>query len=153
MHARAGTVRSVKPDSDERTPDGADHIGDRPDREQLINLRSVDRDDAVVLGVRGDVDGFTAPRLRTALAAAFDRLDGRPLIVDLTDVTFLGSPGLRVLRDSAEEAVHHHGLLPLRIVVDETRPVIRPIEIVGLDEVLALFHNVDHALAGGDLHP
>jgi anti-sigma B factor antagonist len=143
----------VKPASDERTPDGGERAAERPDVEQLMTVRSADRDDAVVLTVSGDIDGLTAPRLRAAMVEAFDRLAGRPLVVDLTAVRFLGSPGLRVLRDSAEEAVRHRGSQPLRIVVDETRPVIRPIEIVGLDEILALYHTVDHALARGDLHP
>jgi anti-sigma B factor antagonist len=35
---------------------------------------------------------------------------------------------------------------PLRIVVDHNRPVIRPIEVTGLDEVLALFDTVEDAL-------
>lgn len=118
-----------------------------------MTVRTADRGDAVIVTVRGEVDGLTAPRMRGAVAEAFGRLDGRPMIVDLTGVTLLGSAGLRVLRDSAEEAVQHQGLLPLRIVVDEARPVVRPIEIVGLDQILALYHSVDHALAGGDLRP
>ena len=35
---------------------------------------------------------------------------------------------------------------PLRIVVDHTRPVIRPIQVTGLDDVLALFDTVEDAL-------
>jgi anti-sigma B factor antagonist len=54
--------------------------------------------------------------------------------------------------DSAEEAVRHRAYLPLRVVVDGNRPVVRPIEIVGLDQILALYHSVDHALTGDDLH-
>lgn len=117
-----------------------------------MTVRPSDRENAVILTVRGEVDGLTAPRLRTAVAAAFDRLDGRPLVIDLAGVTLLGSAGLRILRDSADEAVHHHGILPLRIVVDESRPVIRPIEIVGFDQILTLYHTIDHALADGDSH-
>ena len=49
--------------------------------------------------------------------------------------------------DSAAEAVTHRGYQPLRVVVDENRPVVRPIEIVGLDNVLALYHSVGDALA------
>lgn len=118
-----------------------------------MTVRSEDRDDAVIVTVHGEIDGLTAPRLRKVLAEAFDRLDGRPLVVDLTGVNLLGSAGLRVLRDGADEAVHHRGVLPLRVVVDENRPVIRPIEVVGFDQILALYHNVDHALVGDDLHP
>ncbi|MFR9802391.1 anti-sigma factor antagonist [Pseudonocardia sp. RS010] len=102
--------------------------------------------DALVVTVEGAVDALTVPRLRESLRAAFDSLDGRVLVLDLTAVEFLGSPGLRALTDSADEAVHHRGARPLRVVVDYSRPVIRPIEIVGLDGVLALYHDVEAAL-------
>jgi anti-sigma B factor antagonist len=140
----------VKPAGDERTSDGGDLAAQRPPREQLLNVRTVDRDATVLLRVDGAVDGLTAPRLRSALADAFDRLDGRALVLDLTEVTFLGSPGLRALFDGANEAVHHRGFRPLRVVVDHSRPVIRPIEIVGLDNVLALYHDVDEAVRGDE---
>jgi anti-sigma B factor antagonist len=140
----------VKPAGDERTSDGGDLAAQRPPREQLMNVRTVDRDATVILRVDGAVDGLTAPRLRIALADAFDRLDGRFLVLDLTEVTFLGSPGLRALFDSANEAVQHRGHRPLRVVVDHSRPVIRPIEIVGLDNVLALYHEVEEALRGDE---
>lgn len=113
-----------------------------------MDVRSTHRDDAVILVVDGAVDGLTAPRLRAAIDDAFDRLDGRLLVLDLTAVRFLGSPGLRALFDSAAQAVHHRGHAPLRVVVDHNRPVVRPIEIVGLDNVLALYHDVAGALSG-----
>jgi anti-sigma B factor antagonist len=140
----------VKPAGDERTSDGGDLAARRPRLEQLMNVRSIDRDETVLLVAEGAVDGLTAPRLRTAIAEAFDRLDGRALVLDLSEVTFLGSPGLRALFDSATEAVRHRGHRPLRVVVDHARPVIRPIEIVGLDNVLALYHDVDEALRGDE---
>lgn len=140
----------MKPASDERTPDGGT-AADYPDREQLMTVRTDDRDDVLILTVEGDVDGLTAPRLSRAVADAFGNLAGRLLVLDLTNVKFLGSTGLRTLRDSAHEAVHHQGMQPLRVVVDRTRPVIRPIEIVGLDQLLALYHTVDDAIAAGDL--
>ncbi|MCO1655409.1 anti-sigma factor antagonist [Pseudonocardia humida] len=140
----------MKPAGDERTSDGGDVAARQPPVEQLMTVRSVDRDASVLLVVEGAVDGLTAPRLRTAVADAFDRLDGRALVLDLSSVTFLGSPGLRTLFDSASEAVGHRGHRPLRVVVDHSRPVIRPIEIVGLDNVLALYHDVDEALRGDE---
>jgi anti-sigma B factor antagonist len=137
----------VKPAGDERTSDGGELAARHPAREQLMSVRSSERDGAVVLSVDGAVDGLTAPRLRTAIDDAFARLDGRVLILDLTTVGFLGSPGLRALFDSASEAVRQQHQ-PLRVVVDHSRPVIRPIEIVGLDNVLALYHEVGEALRG-----
>lgn len=116
-----------------------------------MSVRTEARDDVVVLTVDGDVDGLTAPRLATAIANAFRELAGRALVLDLTNVRFLGSVGLRTLRDTAREAGRHPGFVPLRVVVDQQRPVIRPIEISGLDQILALYHTVDDALAAGDL--
>jgi anti-sigma B factor antagonist len=139
----------VKPASDELTPDGV--ADQRPDREQLMTIRTEERGDVLILTVEGDIDGLTAPRLSSAIADGFGRLDGRTLVLDLTNVRFLGSVGLRTLRDSAHEAVQHRGVEPLRVVVDQQRPVIRPIEITGLDQILALYHTVDEALATGDL--
>jgi anti-sigma B factor antagonist len=136
----------VKPPGDERTPDGTERAAVRPAREQLMTTQLEERDDAFVLAVGGEIDGLTAPRLRAAIGEAFERLDGRPLVVDLTGVLFLGSPGLHALFDSASVAGHQRGVEPLRVVVDDTRPVIRPIEMVGLDNVLALYDSVDDAL-------
>jgi anti-sigma B factor antagonist len=141
----------VKPASDERTPDGGEHTAAHPDQEQLMTVRVEDRADILLLTVAGDVDGLTAPRLARAITEAFEVLAGRTLVLDLTHVRFLGSTGLRTLRESAQEAIHHQGLQPLRVVVDQARPVIRPIEIVGLDQILALYHTVDEALAADDL--
>ncbi len=140
----------MKPAGDERTSDGGELAAQRPPLEQLMNVRSVDRDGTVLLVVEGAVDGLTAPRLRTALAGAFDRLAGRALVLDLSEVRFLGAPGRRALFDGAAAAAHHHGHQPLRVVVDHARPVVRPIEIVGLDSVLALYHRVDEALRGDE---
>jgi anti-sigma B factor antagonist len=64
--------------------------------------------------------------------------------VDLTEVTFLSSDGLQALLDVTQTAQRRRE--PLPIVVDHTRPVIRPIEITGLENALALFTSVDDAL-------
>jgi anti-sigma B factor antagonist len=108
----------------------------RPAREQLLTVTADDRDAVVVLtvddAVDRAVDALTVPRLRDALRSPFDRLDGRVLVVDLTAVRFLGSPGLRALAEGATEAARHRGAEPLRVVADHNRPVIGPLEIVGL---------------------
>jgi anti-sigma B factor antagonist len=116
-----------------------------------MTVQTEDRDDVLILTVEGDVDGLTAPRLSVIVVDAVRALAGRVLVLDLTRVAFLGSVGLRTLRDGAHEAVHQQGAEPLRIVVDQNRPVIRPIEIAGLDQILALYHTVDDAIAAGDL--
>ncbi len=37
---------------------------------------------------------------------------------------------------------------PLRVVVDQERPVMRPIRTMGLDDVLSMYGTVDEAVAG-----
>lgn len=102
--------------------------------------------------VSGAVDVLTAPRLRSALAVALENPDDRPVIVDLASVRFFGSPGLRVLAESAEQASTKPGFQPLRVVVDRNRPVLRPIELTGYDAILALYHDVEDAVTGNALN-
>jgi anti-sigma B factor antagonist len=100
---------------------------------------------ALVVMVAGEIDGFTVDRLRAAVAAGLDQLgDTEILVLDLTEVTFLGSPGLQALFDVAQAARRRRE--PLRLVVDANRPVIRPIQLTGLDDVLALFDTLDAAV-------
>jgi anti-sigma B factor antagonist len=99
---------------------------------------------AVVVKATGEIDVDSAPQLRTAITAALATADGGPCITDLTSVTFLGSAGLSALLQAANEADTQHQTL--RIVVDGNRPVVRPLEITGLDHVLRLYHSVDEAL-------
>jgi anti-sigma B factor antagonist len=66
------------------------------------------------------------------------------VVLDLSGVDFLSSSGMGLL-----VALHDEGRsmrIPLRVVVDETRSVIRPIRTMGLDEVLSLFGSLDEAL-------
>lgn len=88
----------------------------------------------VQLTVTGEVDSASAPSLRAVVDRAF--ADGaRTLTVDLQGVTFLDSAGLCVLagahRRAAEEGV------VLRVVAT-TRPVVRPLQITGLYDLLAV---------------
>jgi anti-sigma B factor antagonist len=100
---------------------------------------------ALVVTVAGEIDVLTVQRLRAAVTAGFDQLrDGEILVVDLTNVTFLGSPGLQALVEVTRAARRRHE--PLRIVVDNTRPVVRPIQLTGLDGILALYGTVEQAL-------
>ncbi|MCR6488945.1 anti-sigma factor antagonist [Amycolatopsis sp. OK19-0408] len=119
-----------------------------PAQEQLLTLTVDEHDDAVVLTLTGEVDGLTAARLRDAVTWALAELDGRVLVLDLTAVGFLGAPGLRLLFDTAALAAMVPGYRTLRVVVDRNRPVPGPLEITGLDKVLALYHEVSDALAG-----
>ena len=120
-----------------------------PPAEQVVRIDTArvvhDQAKALVVTVAGEIDLLTVKRLCFAVSAGFDQLgDDEILIVDLTGVTFLGSPGLQALVDVTNAARRRRE--PLRIVVDQNRPVIRPIQITGLNSVLALFDTVEHAM-------
>lgn len=104
-------------------------------------------DETLVVVVSGEVDSDTAPTLRTAVTSGIDHTSVNPCILDLTKVTFLNPAGLTALLDAHTHAQARDE--PLRIVVDGNRPVIRPIEITGLDTALNLYHSIDEALTSG----
>jgi anti-sigma B factor antagonist len=88
----------------------------------------------VLLTVTGEVDSSTAPSLRAVVDSAFaDRV--RTLTVDLDGVTFLDSAGLCVLAAAHRRAAEDGVLLR---VVASTRAVIRPLQITGLYDLLAV---------------
>lgn len=88
----------------------------------------------VVLTVAGEVDSSTAPSLRAVVDSAFaDRVP--TLTVDLDGVTFLDSAGLSVLAGAHRRAVEDGVLLR---VLASTRAVVRPLQITGLYDLLAV---------------
>ena len=121
-------------------------LGDAPPSDQLMTVTRDDRADRPVLVVRGEVDLSTGGRLRDTVSSVLQQATDGPVILDLSEVEFLSSSGLGQLVALDEEGKRLSR--PLRIVVNETRPVIRPITTMGLDEVLTLFHTVDEAIAG-----
>lgn len=117
---------------------------DEPGDESLLGLDTREVPGALILTVTGEIDLLTTPRLRAAVSKCLDRAE-ELLVVDLTQVSFLGSHGLAALV-GAQESANGRNKAPLRLVVDSNRPVVRPIQVTGLDEVLALYHSVDEAL-------
>jgi anti-sigma B factor antagonist len=110
--------------------------------------------DVNVVAVRGEHDLATAADLRTRLEAA--AADGKSVVVDLTEATFIDSAVLRSLlagRDAAAEA----GARYVLALGDGTgHAVTRLFELTGLEERLTLVHGRDAAVAaaaGGAASP
>jgi anti-sigma B factor antagonist len=97
---------------------------------------------AHVIAVAGEVDIFTAPELKRAIAAAID--DGaRRLVVDLSETRFLDSTALGVLIGAVKR------LRPLdgRLVIVNTEPsTAKTFEITGLDQIFTIVGARDEAL-------
>jgi len=108
-----------------------------------IAIDVVPIDAGVVLSVAGEIDLLTADQLSEALAPEVAR---HPLVVvDLTAVGFLSSSGLAALalaHRAAVQAGHE-----LRLVAGN-RVTLRPIQITGMADEIAVFADVADAVAG-----
>lgn len=99
----------------------------------LVSIAVAEAGTTVHLAVSGEVDSLTSPALRTALDEALAG-GAAEVVVDLDGVSFLDSAGLCVLAGGHRRATE----LGARIrVVASTRPVVRPMQITGLWDVLS----------------
>ncbi|ULN43575.1 STAS domain-containing protein [Mycolicibacterium crocinum] len=83
-----------------------------------------------VVSASGALDLLTSPRLGQVLTST---LEQRPaaLVVDLTDLNFLGSAGMQVLVDAYEAATPDIGFA----VVADGPGTSRPLKLIGLTEI------------------
>jgi anti-sigma B factor antagonist len=98
-------------------------------------------ENVVVVAVSGDLDVLTAPELADAIQAAA-RQEPAALIVDLSGVTFLASAGMNLLitahRDCASSSQFG--------VVADGPATSRPLNLIGIDTIFALYRTLDDAL-------
>jgi len=97
-----------------------------------------------VLKVKGEVDVYTAPRLREKLVELVSQ-DKLQVIVDLEGVDFLDSTGLGVLVGGLKRLRSHNG--DLGLVCSQPR-VLKVFEITGLTKVFDIHDSLDAAVAG-----
>jgi anti-sigma B factor antagonist len=119
---------------------------DKPLSDQAFAVSVRHEGAAVVVTVTGEVDTTTSPQLRAVVRDCLTQVDGGPVVVDLTAVSFFGSAGLAVLIDAASQAERPREAL--RVVVDHNRPAIRPIQVTGLSAFLKLYGSLEEALLG-----
>jgi anti-sigma B factor antagonist len=112
-----------------------------PQVEQLNITVTKPTEDVVVLHVSGEIDLLTASllgeRVREQLVPA-----NRVLVLDLTDVSFLGSSGLAEIVSASQAAATVQ-----LILVASNRAVLRPLEATGLLPVLTVYETLDEAVA------
>jgi anti-sigma B factor antagonist len=101
--------------------------------------------DHTVLLVGGEVDVYTAPRLRERLVELVDG-GARKVVVDLGRVEFLDSTGLGVLVGAHKRLRAAGGSLAL---VCAREPLLKIFRITALDQVFPLYDSVDTATAAG----
>lgn len=109
-----------------------------------LNLELIQRTDAAaVLAVRGEVDVYTAPRLRETLVDLVSDGANR-IVVDLEGVDFLDSTGIGVLVGGLKRVRTHGGEL---VLVCTQQRILKVFEITGLTTIFAIYDSVDGASA------
>ena len=98
------------------------------------HARSDAVDDTAVIRLQGDLDLATAPRVGQSLASA---LDARPavLALDLEELTFLDSTGIRVLIAAHRRAEGQGSRFILR---SPQPPVLRTLKLTGVDRLFVI---------------
>jgi anti-sigma B factor antagonist len=111
------------------------------DPDLSVSIRS--EGDRTVVAVSGEIDVYTAPKLREHL---IDLVAGGQyhLIVDLESVDFLDSTGLGVLVGGLKRVRTHDGSLELVCSQDRILKIFR---ITGLTKVFAIHASIGEALA------
>jgi anti-anti-sigma factor len=100
------------------------------------------RDGAAVVSVGGEIDLSTAPAFEQAIAEALEA-DPPVLAIELSNVTFMASVGLRILAATNEKI----GASTRIAVIADNQAATRPIQLTGLDTVVALYPTLNEALA------
>ena len=101
------------------------------------------RDGIEVIDVQGEIDMYTAPRLRELLIDLVSR-GSYQLVVNLDTVGFLDSTGLGVLVGALRRVRAHDGSLELVCTQQRIRKILT---ITGLTEVFGIYETLDQALA------
>ncbi|WP_018352280.1 STAS domain-containing protein [Longispora albida] len=100
--------------------------------------------DRTLLRVSGEIDVYTAPKLRERLVELADS-GAKDIVVDLELVEFLDSTGLGVLVGGLKRAKASSGSFVL--VCDQPR-LLKIFRITGLEKVFELYPTVTDALSG-----
>ncbi|MFF8386911.1 STAS domain-containing protein [Streptomyces kanasensis] len=111
-------------------------------KDKRISITRTSTDGVRVLTVCGELDHHTAPDLHRALTTDDDPPTART-VLDLGAVTFMDSSGVNVLVTAHQAAHRAGGWLRLAAPSD---PVMRVVELVGLDTVIACHPDLRRAV-------
>lgn len=106
-----------------------------------LGLEDTEVNGKTVLSVRGEVDVYTAPRLRERLVELV-AAGSRQVVVDLQAVDFLDSTGLGVLVGGLKRLRSHEG--DLSLICTQSR-ILKVFEITGLTKVFTIYPDIDSA--------
>ena len=99
------------------------------------------REGVAVVSIGGEIDLSTAPAFEAVITEALEE-DPPALVVELSEVIFMASVGLRILAATQEKVGKS---IQLAVVADNTAAS-RPMQLTGLDKLISLYPTVDEAL-------
>jgi anti-sigma B factor antagonist len=99
------------------------------------------QDGVAVVSIGGEIDLGTAPAFEAVIAEALEE-DPPALVIELSEVTFMASVGLRILAATQEEVGKS---IPIAVVADHAAAS-RPMQLTGLDKVISMYPTLDEAL-------
>jgi anti-sigma B factor antagonist len=118
---------------------GADYRGELVD----LTLSTREVDGTTIVAVGGEIDVYTAPKLRDKITELV--ADGvYTIVIDMEAVEFLDSTGLGVLVGGLKKVRAHDGSLELICTQDRLLKIFR---ITGLAKVFVIHDSADGALA------
>ena len=121
------------------------HADDRQGAGGFVDLKldHHTKDGIEVVDVEGEIDVYTAPRLRELLIELVN-IGHYQLVVNMEKVEFLDSTGLGVLVGGLKRVRAHDGSLDL--VCNQER-ILKIFRITGLTKVFGIHSSVDEAIA------
>jgi anti-anti-sigma factor len=112
--------------------------------EQLFQTRQERRRGKVIVRASGELDAVTVYQLSERLDAAESAVKKPfPVVLDLSDITYLSSAGVAALVIHTRRYAEHGGAL--RIVAAQPA-VLRPITLTGADDALDVVPTLDQAV-------
>jgi anti-sigma B factor antagonist len=96
-----------------------------------------------VIKVRGEADAYSAPRLRSDLSSALGTTS--PLVIDLSQATFIDSTVVGILLESLAEYEKRERPLVLLLPDGSAPEVHRLFELTGLTSLLPVVRSWDEA--------
>ena len=112
----------------------------------LVMAKRLQPPDLRVVELSGRIDAATAPEVNRMVRQAM-RDGGKQIVVELRDVTFLSSSGLRALLLLARELRREGGDLVLCALQPQVAEVFH---VTGFDQIFQLHHTREEATAGFD---
>lgn len=107
-----------------------------------LDVETGERDGETVVSLRGEIDVYTAPRLRQTLIDLIEKGATR-IVVDMAAVDFLDSTGLGVLVGGLKRVKAKEGTL--KLVVSQEK-ILKIFDITGLTKVFPIFSSLDEAV-------